>query len=59
VPNTSATAASSGADLNGGAVKNACEQIRDRLAKVAGRMLGVDERDVRFGGGFVTALGAP
>jgi xanthine dehydrogenase large subunit len=22
-------------------------------------MLGVDERDVRFGGGFVTALGAP
>ena len=28
VPNTSATAASSGADLNGGAVKNACEQIR-------------------------------
>ena len=32
VPNTSATAASSGADLNGGAVKNACEQIRDRLA---------------------------
>ncbi len=59
VPNTSATAASSGADLNGGAVKNACEQIRDRLAKVAGRMLGVDERDVRFGGGFATALGAP
>ena len=32
VPNTSATAASSGADLNGGAVKNACEQIRSRLA---------------------------
>ena len=36
VPNTSATAASSGADLNGGAVKNACEQIRDRMAAVAG-----------------------
>ena len=31
VPNTSATAASSGADLNGGAVKNACEQILERL----------------------------
>ena len=31
VPNTSATAASSGADLNGAAVKNACEQIRERL----------------------------
>lgn len=57
VPNTSATAASSGADLNGGAVKNACEQIRERMAKVAGRLLGVDERDVRFAGGFVTGLG--
>ena len=31
VPNTSATAASSAADLNGGAVKNACEQILARL----------------------------
>lgn len=57
VPNTSATAASSGADLNGGAVKNACEQIRERMAKVAGRLLGVDERDVRFSGGVVTGLG--
>ena len=28
VPNTSATAASSGADLNGAAVRDACEQIR-------------------------------
>lgn len=36
VPNTSATAASSGADLNGGAVKDACEQIRARLALVQG-----------------------
>ncbi|GAB3581499.1 xanthine dehydrogenase molybdopterin binding subunit [Calidifontibacter terrae] len=34
VPNTSATAASSGADLNGGAVKDACEQILQRLEKV-------------------------
>ncbi|WP_313355949.1 xanthine dehydrogenase molybdopterin binding subunit [Microbacterium sp.] len=57
VPNTSATAASSGADLNGGAVKNACDQIRERMAAVAGRLLGVDERDVRFGGGYVTGLG--
>nr|WP_274378876.1 molybdopterin cofactor-binding domain-containing protein [Deinococcus cavernae] len=32
VPNTSATAASSGADLNGGAIKDACEQIKARLA---------------------------
>ncbi|HEY3530810.1 MAG TPA: molybdopterin cofactor-binding domain-containing protein [Nocardioides sp.] len=40
VPNTSATAASSGSDLNGAAIKNACEQIRTRLAEVdAGRDL--------------------
>ncbi|WP_336644551.1 xanthine dehydrogenase molybdopterin binding subunit [Microbacterium sp. USHLN186] len=57
VPNTSATAASSGADLNGGAVRNACEQIRERMADVAGRMLNVDARDVRFAGGYVTGLG--
>ena len=34
VPNTSATAASAGADLNGGAVKNACDQILARLVPV-------------------------
>lgn len=34
VPNTSATAASSGADLNGAAVKDACEQILARLEPV-------------------------
>ncbi len=34
VPNTSATAASASADLNGGAVKNACEQILARLEPV-------------------------
>ncbi|HCS62506.1 MAG TPA: xanthine dehydrogenase molybdopterin binding subunit, partial [Microbacterium sp.] len=59
VPNTSATAASSGADLNGGAVKNACEQIRERMAAVAGRLLNVDERDVTFSGGHVSGLGSP
>ncbi|WP_269939391.1 xanthine dehydrogenase molybdopterin binding subunit [Arthrobacter sp. HY1533] len=57
VPNTSATAASSGADLNGGAVKNACEQILERMAQVAGGMLGVSARDVRFTEGRATALG--
>ena len=36
VPNTSATAASSGADLNGGAVKDACEQILARLDGIPG-----------------------
>jgi xanthine dehydrogenase large subunit len=34
VPNTSATAASAGADLNGGAIKDACEQILARLQPV-------------------------
>ncbi|MHA7176007.1 xanthine dehydrogenase molybdopterin binding subunit [Arthrobacter sp. Sr24] len=57
VPNTSATAASSGSDLNGGAVKNACEQLADRLAVVAGGMLGASAHDVRFSNGHVTALG--
>ena len=58
VPNTSATAASSGADLNGGAVKDACEQIRERLLTVAGGMLGVSPRDVRITDGVARALGA-
>jgi xanthine dehydrogenase large subunit len=57
VPNTSATAASSGADLNGGAVKNACEQIKARLAEVAAEELGVHPADVRFIDGKVTGLG--
>jgi xanthine dehydrogenase large subunit len=42
VPNTSATAASSGSDLNGQAVKDACEQIKSRLAPVAAKMLKID-----------------
>ncbi|MEU4392208.1 xanthine dehydrogenase molybdopterin binding subunit [Kribbella sp. NPDC023855] len=56
VPNTSATAASSGADLNGAAIKNACEQIRERLEQVAGGKLGISPRDVRFVGGVVQGL---
>ncbi|PWC04919.1 xanthine dehydrogenase molybdopterin binding subunit [Agromyces badenianii] len=58
VPNTSATAASSSADLNGGAVKHACEQIRDRMAGVAAGLLGVDPHDVRFSRGRVGGIGA-
>lgn len=58
VPNTSATAASSGADLNGAAVQHACHQIRDRLAQVAARRLGVHPGDVRFRDGKVTGLSA-
>ncbi|MGC5616665.1 xanthine dehydrogenase molybdopterin binding subunit [Georgenia sp. Z1491] len=57
VPNTSATAASTGADLNGGAVKNACEQIRGNMAEVAARQFNCHPEDVRFSGSRVTALG--
>jgi xanthine dehydrogenase molybdopterin binding subunit/xanthine dehydrogenase small subunit len=39
VPNTSATAASSGSDLNGQAVRDACMQLRERLAPVAAELL--------------------
>ncbi len=39
VPNTSATAASSGSDLNGQAVAAACATLRDRLAPVAAALL--------------------
>ncbi len=35
VPNTSATAASSGSDLNGMAIKNAAEKLKSRLAPLA------------------------
>ncbi len=40
IPNTSATAASCGTDLNGAAVKNACETLRTRLLPFAMEMLG-------------------
>ncbi|HOZ66080.1 MAG TPA: xanthine dehydrogenase molybdopterin binding subunit [Burkholderiaceae bacterium] len=48
VPNASATAASSGADINGAAINNACDQMRARLAPVAARMLGCDVNAVKF-----------
>ena len=53
VPNTSATAASSGTDLNGAAVKNACEILRMRLAEIAARELNCSSENVRFENGFV------
>ncbi|MGW2378302.1 xanthine dehydrogenase molybdopterin binding subunit [Kitasatospora sp. NPDC001683] len=58
VPNTSATAASSGADLNGAAVKNACEQLRERLLRVAGTQLGANASDVRIVDGVARVLGS-
>lgn len=58
VPNTSATAASAGADLNGAAVKNACEQLRERLLRVAGGRLGTNASDVRIVEGVARTLGS-
>jgi len=46
VPNTSATAASAGTDLNGAAVADACRQLKERLDAVAasvGRELSFEE----------------
>ncbi|MDE3011512.1 MAG: xanthine dehydrogenase molybdopterin binding subunit [Pseudomonadota bacterium] len=59
VPNTSATAASSGTDLNGKAVQAACRSILARLAGVMARSHGGDAGDVRFHGGRVTLAGDP
>jgi xanthine dehydrogenase molybdopterin-binding subunit B len=39
VPNTSATAASAGTDLNGAAVQSACETLLSRLRPIAARLL--------------------
>ena len=48
VPNASATAASSGADINGAAVNNACDQMRVRLAAVAARLLNCTPDTIKF-----------
>ena len=48
VANTSATAASTGADLNGKAAQDAAHQIRARLAAFAATRFGGEAADVRF-----------
>jgi xanthine dehydrogenase large subunit len=53
VPNTSATAASSGSDLNGKAAQAAAITIRERLAALAGEKYGVPAAEVRFADGHV------
>ncbi|MEQ8921841.1 MAG: xanthine dehydrogenase molybdopterin binding subunit, partial [Roseovarius sp.] len=53
VPNTSATAASSGSDLNGMAVKAACDTIRDRMAEFLAEYHQTEPATVRFEGGKV------
>lgn len=53
VPNTSATAASSGSDLNGMAVRAACDIIRDRLAAFVADRAQVDPEKVSFDSGLI------
>ena len=57
VANTSATAASTGADLNGKAAQDAARQIRDRLAAFAAKQYGGAVEDVRFVADTVFANG--
>ena len=57
VPNTSATAASSGADLNGMAAFNAAQQIRVRLADFAAAKFGGSPDAVQFTRNGVVANG--
>ncbi len=53
VPNTSATAASAGSDLNGMAVKAACDTIRGRMAERLAESRRVAAGDVLFENGRV------
>lgn len=48
VPNTSATAASSGSDLNGMAAYDACRQIKERLIEFAARQWQVNRDRIEF-----------
>jgi xanthine dehydrogenase molybdopterin binding subunit len=60
VPNTSATAASSGSDLNGMAIKNAIDKLKVRLKPLATRLLSqkfnevqIQEKDIVFANDLV------
>ena len=65
VPNTSATAASSGTDLNGAAVRNACQELMGRLRPVAADVLtqrfgsAVTADSVQFDGNHVFPTNTP
>ncbi|MET0497610.1 MAG: xanthine dehydrogenase molybdopterin binding subunit [Steroidobacteraceae bacterium] len=53
IPNTSATAASSGSDLNGKAAQAAARCIRERLVEWAAGTDGVEADEIRFENGMV------
>ena len=58
VANTSPSAASATADLNGKALQNACDQIRLRLDTLAGELLNVDPLYLRYGNGKIYINGS-
>jgi xanthine dehydrogenase large subunit len=55
VPNTSATAASSGSDLNGMAALDACRQIKKRMTEVAADHFGVPAGEIVFDSNHIYA----
>jgi xanthine dehydrogenase large subunit len=57
VPNTSATAASSGTDLNGMAVLAACETIRGRITELMARLWSCETGQISFAEGRVRGPG--
>ena len=57
VPNTSATAASSGTDLNGKAAQAACINIRNRLKTFAAELANTKPHQVQFKDGYIYASG--
>lgn len=57
VANTSATAASTGSDLNGKAAQDAARQIRQRLAAFAASQYGGSPQEVRFANDTVSVGG--
>ena len=55
IPNTSATAASTGTDLNGKAAEDAALQIKARLADFAAELFGGSADDIQFANDTVSA----
>jgi xanthine dehydrogenase large subunit len=59
VPNTSATAASSGSDLNGAAVRAACDTLRRNLTEIARRAFPDVTAELVFREGLIYPSGEP
>ena len=57
VANTSPSAASSTADLNGKAVDMACEALKERLTAVAAKMLDANAMDITFKEDYIAVKG--